>query len=812
MVNNHPSFQKDMDFSVLIQRKMKMKYSISVVLAVFAFLKVNAQVKDISVTISPAAEYTWWDDQSGLNDGPLIGGRIGFGFGEYVELRGSYFQSLDLTTNFEDFGLENYNADLFTEQNVTLKRWGGEFKANIGTKKLMPYLTLGSGVQSIQVDGDEKAEQIYASLGLGIKLKISDRAVFLLEGKNTMFNFNSGANLLTDDNKTNFGVSDADFASSRLSNWGVQGSLQFYLGGRRPGTLTDLDQAYLDKFKGGFRGLQLIVEPSLNYLAFDDNSQFRDTYLLGGYAGIDFNEYVGLRGFYFQATQNEAISTDFDELAMYGLEFRARLNDGNGVTPYLVLGGGYMNAYDSYLGKDNVAVDGSEFASGGLGLNIPLGRNLLITGGVRAIVTSGQNIEDLAAPSDIQTHIMYNAGLKFVLGRKSRSPQEVYDDNLNEELDAQQLANDQKIQQMKTSYQSRVDSLQTELKTAYQAKDVDKAIELMEEKKQAEEDLKEVEKLEKVQEGKVTVKAKIVEEEVAVPVEAAPVQAPEQSELIRMTPAEFESLIDRILKGMDEAPETQKVVPPAPSAPNGQEQQIEFLNQRIDLLEKLLLEVNARKGVGEQSISPNSLQLQEQDRISDANERILDKLDDLNRKIDNNTDRIVDQDGRAATIVVAPKSAPEEEVIITSINENGEIIDEQNVADGERTLVYNYASGIIGFNYGGASTVNLGLRLHYDIAKTKLQFMPEAYVGVGEGTSFGLSGNVVYPIEITNDKIEPYIGAGLGFSSIADDTKGHYNIIIGSQLPFLHKNVYVDYTMRNSFDYNQLALGYRLSF
>jgi hypothetical protein len=27
-------------------------------------------------------------------------------------------------------------------------------------------------------------------------------------------------------------------------------------------------------------------------------------------------------------------------LSMYGLELRARLNDGNGVTPYLILGGG----------------------------------------------------------------------------------------------------------------------------------------------------------------------------------------------------------------------------------------------------------------------------------------------------------------------------------------------------------------------------------------------------------------------------------------------------------------------------------------
>jgi hypothetical protein len=60
---------------------------------------------------------------------------------------------------------------------------------------------------------------------------------------------------------------------------------------------------------------------------------------MGLYAGFDFNQYTGIRAFYLQATENEQISTSFDQLSMYGLEFRARLNDGNGVT-YLILGGG----------------------------------------------------------------------------------------------------------------------------------------------------------------------------------------------------------------------------------------------------------------------------------------------------------------------------------------------------------------------------------------------------------------------------------------------------------------------------------------
>jgi hypothetical protein len=46
---------------------------------------------------------------------------------------------------------------------------------------------------------------------------------------------------------------------------------------------------------------------------------------MGLYAGFDFNQYTGIRAFYLQATENEQISTSFDQLSMYGLEFRARL-------------------------------------------------------------------------------------------------------------------------------------------------------------------------------------------------------------------------------------------------------------------------------------------------------------------------------------------------------------------------------------------------------------------------------------------------------------------------------------------------------
>jgi hypothetical protein len=38
-------------------------------------------------------------------------------------------------------------------------------------------------------------------------------------------------------------------------------------------------------------------------MEFDNDSPFRNSWLLGGYAGFDFDTYTGIRVFYLQATE-----------------------------------------------------------------------------------------------------------------------------------------------------------------------------------------------------------------------------------------------------------------------------------------------------------------------------------------------------------------------------------------------------------------------------------------------------------------------------------------------------------------------------
>lgn len=812
---------------------MKKNTTFLLLFLLFTSLGLRAQVKDISFTLSPVGEYSWFDNKSGLNDAFLIGGKLGFGFGEYLELRGIYLRSMDLNTNFSDFGLPNYSQGMLVNQNLTLTRWGGEFKANLGTGTFNPYITLGTGVQTLELDAGDNFDQIYASAGLGVKFNVGERTTFSLEGKNTTYNFNAGENFLTDTEQALFGLSDTDFSSERLSNWSVQAAVQFYLGGRQPGTLSELDQAYLNKFRGGAKGLQFVLEPGVHYVNFDNSASFRDTWMLGTYGGIDFNEFIGIRAFYFHATQNEEISFDSDPMRMYGMEFRGRLNDGSGVTPFIILGGGYLDIYNGYVGRDGIASDGTAFAMGGLGLDIPLGRNVAIIGGVRAMLTSGNDIEDITVTDDIQTHLMYNAGLQFSFGKRSTSPQTVYQKNINRELDiqeaiyqrelnrelkAQQALNDQRIQKIKEEYQNKIVGLEGELKVAYEERDVEKAVALLEEKKDAEKQLEEVIVLEAKNKE---LEAQVVETPMAITPDRPVIIAPQQEKLIQMTPVEFELLIERILKGLEAAPAaapaSAPVQPmqmmPGQQMPYNQQQQLDLLNKRIDFLEKLLLEVNLKKG-SEQAVPAAQSGVQStQEKMAEMSNNIINRLDELNRKIDDNAFRLSLQEKTGQTVVVSPPASGQSQSTITRLDEHGNVVNVKKMAGPNDRLLYKNMSALMGFNYGGASTLNLGVRIHYNIVRTPLDFMPEAYIGFGEGTSFGLSGNVILPISTGgNEQVLPYVGVGLGLASIDDKFHGNYNILVGAQLPILNDNLYFDYTMRNSFKYNQFAIGYKFGY
>lgn len=492
----------------------------------FKFTPASAQVEDISVIVSPIAGYNWFDKRSTVSNGFTYGLQAGFGFGKVVELRGTAERSVNLDQNFS-----HYKDDIaqvlpgFTLKNrtVNLTRFGGEFKTNIPTRHLAPYLILGTGIQKIErkMDDDENYinKSLYLTGGLGLKINLSKRATINFEGKAYGYNMNPGSMLYDDNGNPLFEDWINSHKTYKMANWNLQAAMQFYLGGRNTDELSDIDKAYLEKYSGGLRKTKVILAPGGGYISFNDKSGYRNAYLLGGTLGVDFTNFVGLRGYYYQATQDGELSLKFDPLRMYGIDFVGNLNVARGIVPYITIGGGHLNAGDDYHGK-NIGTPSSPvyqptpsgyYAKGGAGLIIPLGRNLDLYGAANLLYTLRDEegkVADLRNADDLLKHSMFNAGLRIKLGKKARAQQV--------EIPSVEKATIVEQPQQQSQKEIRLVKIDEEIQEAIKDNDSEKVVALMNEKKE----------LQTRDEKKV-------------------------DSTIRMTPAELESLIDKTLKSIE---------------------------------------------------------------------------------------------------------------------------------------------------------------------------------------------------------------------------------------------------------------------
>ena len=227
---------------------------------------------------------------------------------------------------------------------------------------------------------------------------------------------------------------------------------------------------------------------------------------------------------------------------MYGAELRANLNDGNGVVPYLILGGGYINIYEStYQGIDNVSVSSSEFAKGGLGLEIPVSKYFSINASASSLLTSGQNFENLGSNDELKTNWAYSIGIHLKLGKQNdqediteneKNELEQKDDveekeskaeseqskdrldkkkNLEQELNEKRRAlaetydklnyqqkreNQEKINQLKDYYRKEIDSLNKVYQKAIDEGRLSDAVDIFDKRKDLQVELSKLERLE----------------------------------------------------------------------------------------------------------------------------------------------------------------------------------------------------------------------------------------------------------------------------------------------------------------------------
>ena len=170
-----------------------MKKQLLFLLLVLSFAKIQAQVSGIGYTLSPTVNYTQWNPKLGLKDGFQYGGKLGMSFGEYVELSAVYLLGNQLETDYTRFTqLTNLQRQILAQNNkpVSLKHYGGELRFNLGSQAFIPFIQLGTGVQELTPENNDKVESIYLSAGGGFSLSIYDRYILSIFAKNTGLRIN----------------------------------------------------------------------------------------------------------------------------------------------------------------------------------------------------------------------------------------------------------------------------------------------------------------------------------------------------------------------------------------------------------------------------------------------------------------------------------------------------------------------------------------------------------------------------------------------------------------------------------------------
>ena len=548
-----------------------------------------AQVKDISFAIAPTAEYVLWNKKSAIENGFMVGGYVGFGFGRNLELLGSYSQSLGLKSRIDGFSAPDNIKAVFTPTDVDVHSWGGELKGNIPmTYSFQPYITLGSGIQTVKANQTTQ-DAIYFAFGLGSKFNLTRRLTLNVQAKGTHFN-SDASNILHNPSEAktstyNQWVTD-NVSNKSMLNWSLQAGLQLYLGGRNPDELTELDNSYTN-----LKNFKVVVAPAIGYIDFDSDNNFRNTYLAGASLGFDFTEYIGVRGFYYQAMKDEKVSLDFDKLSLYGADFLARLNVSNGVVPYITVGAGYLNVGNGYQGKvATVENKSSIFAKGGIGLAIPLSKHLELFGVANLLYTTGNESASnaLKSPNKLQSNVFYNAGIRIKFAKENEKytyqdlANEIHASEIKEGKEQVKVQNNTKTMPISQKqkdidyYNAQIATVEKQIQLAYRQNDINNASLL----------LKEKEKWEKLRNNYVA--------------ENIPYPSENQTNLVRMTPEQLQTLISEIVNKIEEG-------------------EGKTPDQRIDRLEKLLLEINK-----------DNQKIEEQQKI---NQSILDSVKNLEENI-----------------------------------------------------------------------------------------------------------------------------------------------------------------------------------
>lgn len=372
----------------------------------------RAQPEGVSYTITPAYDVLQWDNEVGLEDTELYGGRLGISFGKLAALQGYYLERQDVRTRLAELGLPGAGGQV-TDRALDISTYGVDVVLRLGTGNVVPFLRGGGGVLTFRPDSGDEVRQISMKAGGGVRLGFRRFQVEVF-AEDLAFRVDRFQLAEPPEGGSHPVDPDADQVRHNLS---VGAGLTFFLGGTNESRLSETDRALLERYRQGLSGLSVPVEPFVGRLDFNDRLMIDDQLLAGLRTGLDFGRFFGLRGYYWRGV-NDGLD-EIMPIQSWGGEARFILNSGQGAVPYLVTGVGHLDFMDDFRDGHGMTPDDKTLLILGGGLAFRLNSRLEMDLSARDYILSAESLDDTSTPDDLLGNWMFGAAVRFVLGGSS---------------------------------------------------------------------------------------------------------------------------------------------------------------------------------------------------------------------------------------------------------------------------------------------------------------------------------------------------------------------------------------------------------
>jgi len=362
--------------------------------------RAHAQPEGVSYTLTPTFDVVQWDDEIGLDDTELYGGRLGISFGRMVSLQGFYLARNGVRTRFATLDPPLVGEDV-VDRKLDVSNYGVDVTLSLGAGRVVPFLRGGGGILSFNPAQGDAIRQIAMKAGGGMRFGFR-RFQAEVFAEDSAFRIDR---LQLVEPAPGWGFLPDREADRIRHNLSMGAGLTFFLGGTRESRLSETDRALLDRYRQGLSGLSIPVEPFVGRLDFHENLPLDNQYLIGLRTGFDFGRLFGLRGYYWRG-----VNDDFDKtvpIQSWGGEARFNLNSGQGAVPYLVTGVGQLDFMEDFCRVCGVAPDDKTMLILGGGLGFRLSDRFEMDISARDHILSANDLEDTSKPDDLLSNWMF---------------------------------------------------------------------------------------------------------------------------------------------------------------------------------------------------------------------------------------------------------------------------------------------------------------------------------------------------------------------------------------------------------------------